>query len=116
MYKRQTTGSSRIVAIVSDDGAPLLGLLQAAVPALLTGATVILKPSPKAPAAAFALAELTALSGFPGGVVNVLQGDLAAIEGLCAAQQVSLVFFAGDPALGARVSAIADRHGKPFAD
>ncbi|SBT06507.1 Aldehyde dehydrogenase [Candidatus Accumulibacter aalborgensis] len=111
-----TTGSSRIVAIVSDDGAPLLGLLQAAVPALLTGATVILKPSPKAPAAAFALAELTALSGFPGGVVNVLQGDLAAIEGLCAAQQVSLVFFAGDPALGARVSAIADRHGKPFAD
>lgn len=103
-----------IVAVVSDDAAPLLGLLQSAFPALLAGATVVLKPSPKAPSAAFALAELTARSGFPAGVVNVLHGDLAAIEGLCAATAVSVLLFSGDPALGAAVRAIAAGHGKPF--
>ena len=105
-----------VVAVVSDDRAPLLGPLQQAAPALLAGATLVLKPSPKAPSAVFALAELTARSGFPGGVVNILQGDLAAIEGLCAATEVSLLFFAGDPALGSKVAAIASRHGKPFVD
>ena len=105
-----------VVAVVSDDRAPLLGPLRQAAPALLAGATLVLKPSPKAPSAVFALAELTARSGFPGGVVNILQGDLAAIEGLCAATEVSLLFFAGDPALGSKVAAIASRHGKPFVD
>ncbi len=105
-----------VVAVVSDDRAPLLGPLQQAAPALLAGATVVLKPSPKAPSAVFALAELTARSGFPGGVVNILQGDLAAIEGLCAAAEVSRLLFAGDPALGSKVAAIASRHGKPFVD
>jgi len=105
-----------VVAVVSDDRAPLLGPLQQAAPALLAGATLVLKPSPKAPSAVFALAELTARSGFPGGVVNILQGDLAAIEGLCAAAEVSRLLFAGDPALGSKVAAIASRHGKPFVD
>jgi succinate-semialdehyde dehydrogenase/glutarate-semialdehyde dehydrogenase len=105
-----------VVAVVSDDRAPLLGPLRQAAPALLAGATLVLKPSPKAPSAVFALAELTARSGFPGGVVNILQGDLAAIEGLCAAAEVSLLLFAGDPALGSKVAAIASRHGKPFVD
>ncbi|HRF11353.1 MAG: Succinate-semialdehyde dehydrogenase [NADP(+)] GabD [Candidatus Accumulibacter phosphatis] len=110
------TGGSGVVAVVSDDRAPLLGPLQRAVPALLAGATVVVKPSPKAPSAAFALAELTARSAFPGGVFNILHGDLAAIEGLCSAAEVGLLLFAGDPALGSKVAAIATRHGKPFVD
>jgi len=110
------TGGSGVVAVVCDDQAPLLGPLQLAVPALLAGATVVVKPSPKAPSAAFALAELTARNGFPGGVVNILHGDLAAVEGLCTASAVGLLLFAGDPALGSRVAAIASRHGKPFVD
>ena len=61
------TGGGRVVAVVSDDRAPLLGPLRQAAPALLAGATLVLKPSPKAPSAVFALAELTARSGFPGG-------------------------------------------------
>ncbi len=110
------TGGSSVVAVVSDDRAPLFGPLQRAVPALLAGATVVVKPSPKAPSAAFALAELTACSNFPAGVFNILQGDLAAIEGLCAADEVSLLLFAGETALGSKVAAIASRHGKPFVD
>ncbi len=105
-----------VVAIVSDDSAPLLGPLRHAVPALLAGATVVVKPSPKAPSAAFALAELTARSDFPGGVFNVLHGDLAAIEGLCVLREVSRLCFAGDPALGAKVAEVAIRYDKPFVD
>ena len=105
-----------VVGIISDDGEPLIGLLRHAVPALSGGATVVVKPSPKAPSAAFALAELTAESGFPGGVFNILHGDLAAVEGLCAADEVSRIRFAGDPALGERVGAIAARYGKRCRD
>lgn len=106
---------SGIAAIVSDDTAPLYGPLSRAVPALLAGATVVLKPSPKAPSAIFALAELTARSGFPDGVFNILQGDEAAVEGLCMASDVDVLLFAGDPVLAARVGAIAARCGKAFA-
>jgi acyl-CoA reductase-like NAD-dependent aldehyde dehydrogenase len=109
------TALSGVIAIVSDDTAPLLGPLSRAVPALLGGATLVLKPSPKAPSPIFALAELTARNGFPGGVFNILQGDEAAVEGLCAASGVSVLLFAGDPVLAARVGAIAARHGKSFA-
>jgi acyl-CoA reductase-like NAD-dependent aldehyde dehydrogenase len=103
-----------VTAIVSDDSAPLLGPLSRAVPALLAGSTLVLKPSPKAPSTVFALAELTALSAFPAGVFNVLQGDEAAVEGLCASSAVSAVQFSGTSALGVRVAAIAARYGKLF--
>jgi len=105
---------SGVVAVVSDDTAPLLGPLSRAVPALRAGATVVVKPSPKAPSPIFALAELTARNAFPGGVFNILQGDEAAVDGLCAASAVSVLQFAGAAALGARVGAMALSHGKPF--
>lgn len=108
-------GECGVVAVVSDADAPLSGALSRAVPALLAGATVVVKPSPQAPSPIFALAELTARHGFPGGVFNVLQGDEAAIEGLCANRAVSILLFAGDAALGARVREIAVRHDKPCA-
>lgn len=105
---------SGVLAVVGDDSAPLLGPLAHAASALLAGATVVVKPSPKAPSVVFALAELTARAGFPAGVFNVLQGDEAAVEGLCAASGVSALHFSGDPALAAKVGAIAARHGKSF--
>lgn len=107
-------GEAGVVAIVSDAGAPLLGALSRAVPALLAGATLVLKPSPKAPSSLFALAELTTRNGFPDGVFNILQGDEAAVDGLCASRGLRIVLFAGDATLAARVGEIAARHGTPF--
>ncbi len=106
---------SGVLAIVSDESAPLLGPLSLAVPALLAGATLVLKPSAKAPASVFALAELTARSGFPAGVFNILQGDEAAVDGLCAARGVSALLFTGDPVLRSKIDALAARHGKRIA-
>lgn len=107
-------GETGVVAIVVDATRPLAGFAEAAAPALRAGATVIVKPSPKAPSAAFALCELSARAGWPAGVLNLMQGDSAAVEGLCGADIDRLVFV-GAVALGAKVGAIADSAGKPFA-
>ena len=114
LHSPKKGGEDGVVAIVGDADMPLFGALSCAVPVLLNGATLVLKPSPKAPSPLFALAELTARQGFPDGVFNILQGDEAAIEGLCASRAVSILMFAGDAASTARVREIAARHGKPF--
>lgn len=107
-------GEAGVVAIVVDATRPLAGFAEAAVPALRAGATVIVKPSPKAPSAAYALCELSARAEWPAGVLNLMQGDSAAIEGLCAVAIDRLVY-TGEPALGAQIGAMATAAGKPWA-
>lgn len=106
--------NSTVAAIVGDHRAPLLGPLQHAVPLLLAGATLIVKPDPQAPSAAFALAELTARAGFPAGVYNILHGDLNAVEALAALDAVSVLACTADSAVRADVRSIAARHAKLF--
>ena len=106
-------GETGVIALVIDDTRPLAGLAEAIAPALMAGATVVVKPSIKAPSAAYALCELTARAEWPAGVVNLMQGDVAAIEGLCAAAVDRLVYH-GEAALGAKIGAIAARHATPF--
>ena len=103
-----------VVALVADAGQPLAGIARAAAPALRGGAVVVVKPSPRAPSAAFALCELSARAGWPPGVLNLMQGDAAAIEGLCRAASDRLVYV-GAADLGASVRALAEECGTPFA-
>ena len=77
--------ASGVLGVAGATAMPLLAALQRAVPALLAGATVVVRPSPEAPSALFALAELTGRCGFPGGTFNILHGGEAAMEGLRAA-------------------------------
>jgi len=74
--------ASGVVTIIGSDAAPLLSSLRLAVPALTAGAALVIRPAPQAPSAIFALAELSARCSFPGGVLNVLHGDDAAVDGL----------------------------------
>ena len=60
-----------------------------------------------------ALCELSARAEWPAGVLNLMQGDTAAIEGLCAAGVDRLVY-TGEAALGAKVGAIANANGTAF--
>lgn len=108
-----TVGETGVFALVIDASRPLAGLAEHIAPALMAGATVVLKPSLKAPSAAFALCELSARAEWPAGVLNLMQGDTAAIEGLCAAGLDRLVY-TGEAALGAKVGAIANANGTPF--
>lgn len=105
-------GAGGLLVAIADAGRPLAALVELAVPTLAAGGTVVVKPSPKAPGAAYAFCELSARAGWPGGVLNLVQGDEAAIDGLCAQAAVQQVAYAGEAALGQRVAAIAERHGK----
>jgi succinate-semialdehyde dehydrogenase / glutarate-semialdehyde dehydrogenase len=64
--------SAEVLAVVARSS--LLLPLQLAIPALMAGATLVLRPLPQAPSAIFALAELSGRCAFPGGVLNVLHG------------------------------------------
>jgi acyl-CoA reductase-like NAD-dependent aldehyde dehydrogenase len=106
-------GETGVFGLVLDASRPLASFAEIIAPALMAGATVIVKPSLKAPSAAYALCELSGRAEWPAGVLNLMQGDTAAIEGMCAAGIDRLVY-AGHAALGVQVGAIAEAAGIPF--
>lgn len=71
MTLRQPFG---VVAAIIPWNVPLLFFAGKTAPALITGNTVVLKSSEKAPLTAARVAELIAQAGFPPGVFNVLSG------------------------------------------
>jgi len=108
-----SVGQTGVFGLVLDATRPLAGFAETIAPALMAGAAVVVKPSPKAPSAVYALCELSSRANWPAGVLNLLQGDTAAIEGLCAAGIDRLVYH-GQPALGVQVGAIAEAAGVQF--
>lgn len=80
--------------------------LQKIVPALLTGCTVVLKPSPETPLDAFLTASLLTEAGVPPGVVNVVPADRDASEYLISQRDVNKVTFTGSSAAGRRIAEI----------
>lgn len=85
-------GATGVVGIVGNAAAPLLDPLLLAVPALMAGAVVVIKPNPEMPSAIFALAELTARCAFPCGVFSILHGADGAVDGLRSVEGVSVLF------------------------
>lgn len=106
-------GDTGVFGLVLDAERPLAAFAEAMAPALLAGATLVVKPSPKAPGAVYALCELSARAEWPAGVLNLLQGDSAAIEGLCAAGIDRLVY-RGHAALGEQVGKLAEAAAVTF--
>src|SRR6202789_3580536 len=62
---------------------------------IVTGNTVVLKPSPDAPTIAARFVALLAEAGLPDGVVNLIQGGPAAGNALVEHPQVQLIAFTG---------------------
>ncbi|RQB65013.1 aldehyde dehydrogenase [Pseudomonas aeruginosa] len=77
-------------------------------PALLTGNTIVVKPSEETPINCFEFARLVAESGLPGGVFNVV-GGTGAVAGsaLTGHPGVDLISFTGSVATGSRIMAAA---------
>ena len=63
-----------VIGVIAPDEPALLGLLSLAIPAIVSGNTVIALASEKSPYPAILLGEMLATSDLPGGVVNVLTG------------------------------------------
>jgi acyl-CoA reductase-like NAD-dependent aldehyde dehydrogenase len=64
-----------VVGIVAPEP-PLLGLVSRIAPAIVSGNSVVVLAGDRAPLPAVSLAEVLATSDVPGGVVNVLTGDV----------------------------------------
>ena len=84
---------------------PLLMAVWKIMPALLTGNTVVLKPSHYTPATAFELAKDLSDAGLPPGVLNVVTGEGSVVgTALSRSEKIRALSFTGSTATGKRVS------------
>ena len=78
------------------------------VPALLTGCTVVLKPSEVAPLSSLLFAEMIEEAGFPAGVFNLVNGDGPTVgAALSAHPDVDMMSFTGSTRAGTAVAKAA---------
>ncbi len=97
-----------VVACITPWNYPLNQVLAKVIPALLTGCTVVLKPSEVAPLSAFILAEVVAAADAPPGVFNLVSGDGPTVgEALASHPLVDMVSFTGSTRAGRRVAELA---------
>ncbi|GHB76395.1 aldehyde dehydrogenase [Streptomyces viridiviolaceus] len=92
-----------VVGLVSPWNFPLAIPMWKVAPALLSGCTAVLKPSPLTPLTAALLVEVFQRAGVPDGVLNLVQGDVAAGEALVANPGVAGISFTGSLAVGTAI-------------
>ncbi|WEK49933.1 MAG: aldehyde dehydrogenase family protein [Candidatus Kaistia colombiensis] len=84
---------------------PMNQILLKVTPALLTGCTVILKPSEVSPLSGQIFAEMVHEAGFPAGVFNMLHGDGTGVGSrLTAHPDVDMISFTGSTRAGIAIS------------
>lgn len=92
-----------VVAAITPFNFPLYLNLVKIIPALATGNSVVLKPSPYTPLEAFVLGEIADAAELPAGVLNVVTGDVAAGERLTTHPAVDMVSFTGSDFVGKKI-------------
>ena len=102
-----------VVAAIVPFNIPLVLAIQKTVPALLSGCTVIIKPSPDAPLGCYGLAEAFIEAGFPEGVVSMLATTAQAGAHLVAHGGVDKVSFTGSTEIGSRIGEACGAAIKP---
>ena len=94
-----------VCALITPWNWPMNQVVCKVAPALLTGCTVVLKPSELAPFSAQVFAEILAEAGVPAGVFNMIHGDGAKIGPLLASHPlVDMVSLTGSTRAGSSVA------------
>ncbi len=97
-----------VVACLTPWNYPLGQVVQKVIPALLTGNTVVLKPSQNTPLSAFLLAESFDKAGLPKGVFNLVTGAGSEVGNVMASHpKVDMVSFTGSTDGGKEVAKLA---------
>lgn len=89
---------------------PIYTLLRKLAPALITGNTVIIRPSNHTPCSALALAEAVEQAGLPLGVVQIAVMDHAVCETLCRQPEVGIISLTGSVEAGRQVLDYSKTH------
>ncbi|KAJ7071172.1 methylmalonate-semialdehyde dehydrogenase [Mycena amicta] len=80
--------------------------------ALVTGNTLILKPSERDPGAAMIIAELCQRAGVPPGVLNVVHGGVPTVNAICDHPAIKAISFVGSNRAGEHIYNRATKNGK----
>ncbi|OHC44433.1 MAG: methylmalonate-semialdehyde dehydrogenase (acylating) [Rhodobacteraceae bacterium GWE1_64_9] len=81
-------------------------------PALSAGNAMILKPSERCPSTSLRLAELAKEAGLPDGVLQVVNGDKQAVDGLLDSETIQAVGFVGSTPIAQYIYGRAASNGK----
>ncbi|MEO5808000.1 CoA-acylating methylmalonate-semialdehyde dehydrogenase [Devosia sp.] len=81
-------------------------------PAIAAGNAFILKPSERDPSVPVMLAQLMIEAGLPKGILNVVHGGKATVDGILAHDEIGAVSFVGSTPIARYVYATAAAHGK----
>jgi acyl-CoA reductase-like NAD-dependent aldehyde dehydrogenase len=95
-----------VVAAIAPWNVPLALMASKVACALITGCTVIMKPSPETPLEAYLLAEACEAAGVPHGVVNLVCGHREAADHMVNNHGVDKVSFTGSTAAGKRIASV----------
>ncbi|MER7365421.1 aldehyde dehydrogenase family protein [Nonomuraea wenchangensis] len=99
-----------VVAVIVPWNLPFLLMTWKLAPALVSGNTVVVKPSEHTPGSAAVFAEICAAAGLPPGVVNIIYGHGSAGQLLVEHPWVDAVTFTGSTGTGSAImKAVADR-------
>lgn len=97
-----------VVAAITPWNYPLGQIVQKIIPAMLTGNTVVLKPSQNTPLTSYILCDAFAQAGLPAGVLNLVTGRGAEVgNALATHPKVDMVSFTGSTVGGREVSKLA---------
>ncbi|MFI6323300.1 aldehyde dehydrogenase family protein [Nonomuraea sp. NPDC050556] len=92
-----------VVGLITPWNFPLAIPMWKVAPALLAGCGAVLKPSPLTPLTSALLVEAFVDAGVPAGVLNLVQGDIAAGEALVAHPRVAGISFTGSLPVGLNI-------------
>ena len=101
-----------VVAGITPFNFPAMIPLWMAGMAIVTGNTVVMKPSEKDPSCPLRMAELFIEAGGPAGVFNVINGDKEAVDTLLNDERIKAVSFVGSTPIAQYVYATATANGK----
>jgi malonate-semialdehyde dehydrogenase (acetylating)/methylmalonate-semialdehyde dehydrogenase len=101
-----------VVGIISPFNFPAMVPMWFFPVAIASGNTVVLKPSEKDPSASIWLAKLFTEAGLPDGVLNVLNGDKVAVDGLLNHPDVRALSFVGSTPIAKYIYQTAASNGK----
>ena len=110
MYSmRQPLG---VVAGITPFNFPAMIPLWKCAPAIACGNAFIMKPSERDPSCPMRLAELFVEAGLPPGILNVINGDKEAVDGILDDPDIAAVGFVGSTPIAQYVYARATANGK----
>jgi acyl-CoA reductase-like NAD-dependent aldehyde dehydrogenase len=96
-----------VIAAITPFNFPINTVMHKLAPAIATGNTLVLKPSPKAPLSAELLRKVLQKAGLKEGHVEIIHGDRETGEALVSHPDVRMVTFTGGVAAGRSITQLA---------